>query len=162
MTLECSADKCGAGVGAKLGHCGHRGESREQKAGHARQLTGGCHRIHLLDACCVSMPRPRDPCFVTLSPAPRLVEHHEDPEGISIGDLFARAVSAGRVAQNTLVKVRVAITDTGAMESFWLRVLGRLTDADDAYLAEVANELVLPDTPPADPGPLDGQNSSAS
>ena len=120
------------------------------------------HRIHLLDACCVSMPRPRDPCFVTLSPAPRLVEHHEDPEGISISDLFARAVSAGRVAQNTLVKVRVAITDTGAMESFWLRVLGRLTDADDAYLAEVANELVLPDTPPADPGPLDGQNSSAS
>ena len=35
----------------------------------------------------------------------------------------------------------MAITDTGAMESFWLRVLGRLTDADDAYLAEVANEL---------------------
>jgi hypothetical protein len=34
------------------------------------------------------------------------------------------------------------------MESFWLRVLGRLTDADDAYLGEVANELVLPGTPP--------------
>ena len=98
------------------------------------------------------MPRPRDvrqhPRFVTLSPALRLVEHHDDPDGISIGDLFALAVSAGRVAQNTLVKVRVAITDTSAMESFWLRVLGRLTDADDAYLGEVANELVLPGTPP--------------
>ena len=38
QTLECSADKCGSGVGAELGHCGHRGSSREQKAGHARQL----------------------------------------------------------------------------------------------------------------------------
>ena len=45
-------------------------------------------------------------------------------------------------------KVRVEMHDTGATESFWLRVLGRLTDADDAYLGEVANELVLPGTPP--------------
>ena len=99
------------------------------------------------------MPRPRDvrqhPRFVTLSPALRLVEHHDDPDGISIGDLFALAVSAGRVAQDTThVKVRVVMHDTGRTESFWLRVLGRLTDADDAYLGEVANELVLPGTPP--------------
>ena len=98
------------------------------------------------------MPRPRDvrqhPRFVTLSPALRLVEHHDDPDGISIGDLFALAVSAGRVVQGAHVKVRVVMHDTGRTESFWLRVLGRLTDADDAYLGEVANELVLPGTPP--------------
>ena len=98
------------------------------------------------------MPRPRDvrqhPRFVTLSPALRLVEHHDDLDGISIGDLFALAVSAGRVVQGAHVKVRVVMHDTGRTESFWLRVLGRLTDADDAYLGEVANELVLPGTPP--------------
>ena len=34
-------------------------------------------------------------------------------------------------------------------ERFWLRVLGRLTDAADSFLGEVANELLLPGAPPS-------------
>ena len=114
------------------------------------------------------------PDFFPLGATVRLVEldvpAEGHPEGISLGTLFVRAVNAGMTdPRSTFVKVimesvvaestaanNVANTAANAAanapkplkERFWLRVLARLTDADDSFLGEVANELLLPGAPP--------------
>ena len=118
------------------------------------------------------------PDFFPLGATVRLVEldvppegHPEsDSEGISLGAFFVRAVDAGKVdCRSTFVKVvmesviaestaannvanaaaNAADTPRPPRERFWLRVLARLNDADDSFLGEVANELLLPGAPPS-------------
>ena len=114
------------------------------------------------------------PDFFPLGATVRLVEldvpAEGHPEGISLGAFFVRAADAGKVdCRSTFVKVvmesviaestaannvanaaaNAADTPKPPRERFWLRVLARLNDADDSFLGEVANELLLPGAPPS-------------